>query len=93
MATPSNNNTKKNGNQGGKKQRWKGRKSKNKNNKETYKGECEDLKGKIYYIGSAKQADNYNTTTEAIMEYILREFTHGLDVVESLEALKERLYK
>ena len=90
MATPNNNNTKRSGNQGGKKQRWKGRKSTNTNTKETFKGECDDLKGKVYYIGSAKQADNYNTTTEAIMEYILREFTHGLDVVESLEALKEK---
>ena len=35
-------------------------------------------------------ADNYNTTTEAILEYFLREYTHGLDVVESLEALKTK---
>ena len=90
MATPNNNNTKKNGNQGGKRSKWKGKKSSNNTNRETFKGECDDLKGKVYYIGSAKQADNYNTTTESIMEYILREFTHGLDVVESLDALKEK---
>ena len=31
-------------------------------NKEKFQGETENLKGKIYFIGSAKQADNYNTT-------------------------------
>ena len=56
--------------------------------KESFKGECEELHGKVYYIGSAKQADNYNTTTEAIMEYFLRKYTHGLDLVQTLEALK-----
>ena len=46
------------------------------------------MHGKIFYIGSAKQADNYNTTHEAIMEYFLRKYTHGLHLVQTLEALK-----
>ena len=46
------------------------------------------MHGKVYYIGSAKQADNYNTTTEDIMEYFLRKYTHGLDLVQTLKALK-----
>jgi len=86
----SNTNTKKTNNSGGKKQRWKGKKNTNNTTKETFKGDCDDLKGKVYFIGSEKQTDNYNTTTEAILEYFLREYTHGLDVVESLEALKTK---
>jgi len=58
--------------------------------KDDFKGECEDLKGKIYIVGSAKQADNFNNTTEAIMEYFLRDYTYGLDVVVSLENYKEK---
>ena len=57
-------------------------------NKENFKGECEELNGKIFYIGSPKQADNYNTTHEAIMDYFLRKYTHGLDLVQTLEAMK-----
>ena len=56
--------------------------------KDNFKGECEELHGKLFYIGSAKQADNYNTTHEAIMEYFLRKYTHGLDLVQTLEAMK-----
>ena len=58
--------------------------------RDDFKGECEDLKGKTYIVGSAKQADNYNNTTEAIMEYFLREYTYGLDVVVSLENFEEK---
>ena len=83
-------NTKKTNSSGGKKQRWKDKKSSNNTSKETFRGDCDDLKGKVYFIGSAKQADNYNNTTEAILEYFLREYTHGLDVVESLEGLNEK---
>ena len=56
--------------------------------KESFKGECEDLHGKVFYIGNARQTDNYNTTHEAIMDYFLRKYTHGLDLVQTLEALK-----
>ena len=86
----SNPNTKRTNSSGGKQQRWKGKKPSNNTSKEIFKGECEDLKGKVYFIGSAKQTDNYNNTTEAILEYFLREYTHGLDVVESLEKLQEK---
>ena len=46
------------------------------------------MHGKIFFIGNAKQTDNYNTTHEAIMDYFLRKYTHGLDLVQSLEALE-----
>ena len=42
----------------------------------------------FFYIGSAKQTDNYNTTHEAIMDYFLVKYTHGLDLVQTLDALK-----
>ena len=58
--------------------------------KDDFKGECEDLKGKIYIVGSAKQADNFNNTTEAIMEYFLREYTYGLDVVVHWKTMKRK---
>ena len=82
MSSNSNNNntTKKKS----KKTKWKSNKG-SQNTKDTFKGDCEDLKGKTYFIGSSKQTDNYNTTTEAILDYFLREYTHGLDLVQSLK--------
>ena len=50
------------------KQRFKN--NRNNYNKERFTGESETLKGKVYFIGSIKQADNYNITTEAILLYI-----------------------
>ena len=88
-ATNTNNQSNRSGKRKKNNQKKSGGKS-NSGSKESFKGECEDLKGKVYFIGSAKQADNYNNTTEAILEYFLRNYTHGLDLVETLEALKER---
>ena len=82
-----NNNRRRGNNQS--KSNWKSNQTST-NNRDNFKGDCDDLKGKIYYIGSTKQVDNYNTTTEAILEYILRTSTNGLDVVESLEALQQK---
>ena len=53
-------------------------------NKDRFQGESEHLKGKIYFIGSAKQSDNFNTTTEAILQHIQRSFDQGALVVEAL---------
>ena len=95
MSSNSNNNT----NNKSQNSNRKGNKSKKANwkssrlpsaNKDSFKGDCEELKGKTYFVGSAKQVDNFNTTTEAIMEYFLREYTNGLDVVGSLEAYAEK---
>ena len=95
MSSNSNNNT----NNKSQNSNRKGNKSKKANwkssrlpsaNKDSFKGDCEELKGKTYFVGSAKQVDNFNTTTEAIMEYFLREYTNGLDVVESLEAYAQK---
>ena len=65
------------------------RSQRNNQNKE-FKGDCDDLKGKVYFIGNMKQADNYNNTTEAILSYIQRTYDYGNDVMEALEALEEK---
>ena len=41
--------------------------NRNNYNKDKFSGKSEALKRKIYFIGSIKQADNYNNTTEAIL--------------------------
>ena len=58
-------------------------------NKEKFQRETENLKGKIYFISSAKQADNYNTTTEAILQYIQRTLHQGALVAEALRAAED----
>ena len=83
-------NSKKGNGSNTKKGKWKGKGKSNNTYKDSFKGDCDELKGKVYYIGSNKQTDNCNTTTEAILEYFLRTYTHGLDVVESLEDLQEK---
>ena len=64
-------------------QKFKGNKS---GNRERFQGECESLKGKIYFMGSAKQADNYNTTTDAILQYIQRTLDQGALVAQALRS-------
>ena len=65
------------------KQKFRGNKTAN---KERFQGESESLKGKIYFVGSAKQADNYNTTTDAILQYIQRTLDQGALVAQALRA-------
>ena len=62
--------------------------SNNKPKKDGFIGECDDLKNHVYFIGSIKQADNYNNTTEAILTYIQRTYDYGIDVVEALNKLQ-----
>ena len=66
------------------------RNNNNKNKKEGFKGECNELKGHVYFIGSVKQADNFNNTTEAILSYIQRTYDYGNDTMEALENLQEK---
>ena len=91
MSTSNNNSGKKN--QSGKgNQKGKSKKNYNKqyrNKKDNFQGDCDGLKGKVYYVGSAKQADNYNNTTKAILAYIQRTFNHGTDVMQALDDLND----
>ena len=36
----------------------------------SYAGELEALKGKLYFPGSAKQADKFSSTIKAILQYL-----------------------
>ena len=51
------------------------------------RGECAELGGYIYFIGDARQADNYTKVTEAILNFIQRMYTMGNDVKLALERL------
>ena len=55
------------------------------NNKIKRKGECEDLGDNVYYIGDARQADNYTKVTKNILKYIQRMYTYGFDIKEALD--------
>ena len=53
------------------------------------KGECDELKDNIYSIGDVRQADKYTKTTEAILNYILKNYNNGSDVKKALEDLED----
>ena len=68
-----------------------GRSSSNSNsngNKATYKSSKKSLSDYIYYLGSAKQAADYETTTDYIINHIKKTFTFGNDIAVSLKELK-----
>ena len=41
--------------------------------KNDMKGECTELGKNVYYIGDARQSDNFTKVTEVIMNYIKKE--------------------
>ena len=47
------------------------------------------LEDHIYYLGSATQASDYETTTSFIINHIMKTYTRGLDIAEALEKLEE----
>ena len=57
-------------------------------NASNLKGACEELKDNVYTVGDAKQADQYNKTTESIVNYIQRTYDEGQDVKDALVALE-----
>ena len=60
------------------------------NNKSTAnKAATKSLKDYVYYIGSATQAADYETTTEYLINYIRKTFPFGDDVSTALETLQE----
>ena len=61
----------------------------NAQNKPKRKGECADLTDYVYFIGDARQADNYTKVTEAILNYIQRTYQGGTYVKEALESGKD----
>ena len=55
----------------------------------TYKPSKKSLSDYVYYLGSAKQAADYETTTEFIINNIKKSFNFGNDIATSLEDLAE----
>lgn len=51
--------------------------------KETKKG----LTDYNYYLGSAKQASDYETTTEFLINYVKKTFEYGSDIGQALKEL------
>ena len=43
----------------------------------------------VYYVGSAKQASDYEITTEYIINYIKKTYDYGIDIGKALESLTE----
>ena len=90
-----NNNRRNNGSRGNQRNGNNRRNNQNNNrsqrsNQKEFKGDCDDLKGKVYFIGNMKQADNYNNTTEAILSYIQRTYDYGNDIMDALDELEDK---
>ncbi len=60
--------------------------------KNDMKGECTELGKNVYYIGDARQSDNYTKVTEVIMNYIKKEYKKGMDIVNAIEEEKHHVY-
>ncbi|KAG7371066.1 reverse transcriptase RNA-dependent DNA polymerase [Nitzschia inconspicua] len=56
------------------------------NRNDTRKKSIEDY---VFYLGSAKQASDYETTARYVINHITKEFDQGQDIGEALEELKE----
>jgi hypothetical protein len=65
-----------------------GRGSKKKSS-DPHKNPKKSLQDYVYYLGSPKQASDFTTTTEYIINYIRRMFTQGNDIANNLEERKE----
>jgi hypothetical protein len=60
-----------------------------KNSSAPRKNPKKSLHDYVYYIGSAKQASDFTTTTEYIINYIRITFTQGNDIANTLETREE----
>ena len=57
-------------------QRYRNNQGKPKNG-DKFEGKSDQLKGKIYYIGSVKQANNFNIVAEIILRHIQKSLDQG----------------
>ena len=66
-------------------------KTKDNNNSKIYqfKPTKRTLADNVYYLGSAKQASDYESITEFLINYIKKTFTYGMDIGTVLESLQE----
>ena len=63
---------------------YRGKRFSNKNNTKQKKKNIEDY---IFYLGTSKQASNYKTSAEYILNLIKMTFERGNDIAESLLTL------
>ena len=63
------------------------RRRNNNNNKKPEK-EKKSLKDYNYYLGSSKQASDFESTTEFIINHIKKTYNHGRDIAEALKTLE-----
>ena len=59
------------------------------NSKKQYKPSKKTLADQIYYLGSAKQAADFETTTEFLINHIKKTFNFGNDIGTALENYEE----
>ena len=59
----------------------------NNNNKKPEK-EKKSLKDYNYYLGSSKQASDFESTTEFIINHVKKTYNHGRDIAEALKTLE-----
>jgi hypothetical protein len=57
-------------------------------NQNNYKPSKKTLSDHIYYLGSAKQAADYDTTMDFILNHIVKAFTFGNDIAQALSDKK-----
>ena len=50
--------------------------------------ERKSLKDYNYYLGSSKQASDYKSTTQFIINHIKKTYNHGKDIAEALKRLE-----
>jgi hypothetical protein len=53
-------------------------------NKNNYKPSKKTLSDHIYYLGSAKQAEDYDATMDFFLNHIIKTFTFGNDITTAL---------
>jgi hypothetical protein len=64
-----------------------GNRNNNKDSKATSKKKT--LEDDYFYVGSAKQASNYKSAADFIINHIKKEYKRGRDIAESLRELKK----
>jgi hypothetical protein len=69
-------------------ERGRGKNYKSSQKKSTFKPTKKTLNDNIYYLGSSKQAADYERTTELLINSIRKTFTMGNDIGTALEQLK-----
>ena len=58
------------------------------NNNKKPKKEKKSLKDYNYYLGSSKQASDFESTTEFIINHVKKTYNHGRDIAEALKTLE-----